>query len=120
MNPTCEQLDNWAAEALKKKVYRIQADLGLFYDGEKHVSGLRWFPSRDLSQARREFVPVLRSKSWAVEIYTEWHNDIVTATLKHPKFGLIDVKGELPYAFTYAFVQALEPQGYLDWKTENA
>lgn len=131
MNPTTEQLDTWSAEALG---WENGGNGGVTPEGfvcwvkdyrdgvEIKETEFTWHPSTDLSQAWREFVPVLKGAGWRLELrdpgFAEVWNDDLRLGVHSGKMD--DLLGDTDdqkaaYALTYAFVQAVEPKGYLKW-----
>lgn len=93
-----------------------------------------WHPTSDLSLAWKEFVLVLGKKEWRIHIIHDstryrFKQGTVCARPIHPESdfkrqingGLIFGEGttedqKAAYALTYAFVQIMEPAGYIEWK----
>jgi len=130
MNPTPEQLDLFSAEVFGWTPDEDNILSDKFYLGGKAKQNHYelWRPSTDLSQAWREFVPVLKEKKWGLtlepcptyKIYCDiWFMD----PFGKGKMPIKSAKGieddDPAYALTYAFCKALEPEGYLEWKEQQ-
>lgn len=122
MNPTPEQLDLWAAEALEMRIKKKHFESEEGYTlGENEEFDYDWHPSTDLSQAWREFRAKLRKRGYMSIVFGTGENGGVALFHKDGiEKNIIICDLEAAPAFVLAFVQAVEPAGYLDWKKKNA
>jgi len=122
MTPTCEQLDLWSAEALGWKIPKEGATWPWYQkDGKRTHDVFNWKPSGRLDQAWREFIPVLNKHGHEprVKAYIDLSGDgpeTLVSIGVADQDNHVSVTGTAAYALTLAFVMAMKPQGYLDWK----
>ncbi len=135
MDPTPDELDAMAAQvmgwvAIHRDTDPRTGELWFVHGDEVNetwpkliIRKREWHPSTDLAQAWREFVPVLDKKGCLHLTSNANSHPQVFCDIKYNFELLVSVSGhgETPdakaaYALTYAFVQAMEPKGYLEWK----
>ena len=132
MNPTNEQLDAWSAEALGCITRNVMDGKGWLRNGVLFYLKANWHPSTNLSQAWREFVPVLYGKRMLVALAKGFdeenkiEKDAATIVTDNGDGRAWDTDGigetvdqKAAYALTYGFVQAMESKSYLEWKAKN-
>jgi len=125
VTPTTDQLNEWAAEALGWVLNQAVAP-NVYMNIDRYVTKTHsdWHPSTSLSQAWREFVPVLNVKGMVIEIMQglggvvrihTWGDQAKLIAEFYYRNGT-DKDFDPAYALTYATIQAMKPKGYLEWK----
>jgi len=133
LNPTLEQLNQWSAEAKgwteKKGIPKDCCTFGHYWAKEDDTFAwnvFTWRPSTKLNLAWLEF-----SKSLEEEYFLDGCSLYLSPTgsgkfcektkkitwILTPKYLPEDKKAA--YTLTYAFVQAMEPKSYLEWRSNE-